>query len=397
MDEKILKQLNSDRSLLILLSMLENAKKKQKRFTLDQFSLQAYWQTKIEGYRTQAYTYANEIVNTIKDLELGKVERVSVNYLERLTWTVAESAIYASDISSEKADELKMAFDIVCRLRERKVTQPEQCGEEHDSTGCHRVYLSLAPVDWYMLEYINESFLEFIELEIKFDNKVTRNLDLIIDDYIDRFSKDRFLDNVPPDRKKRLPFKVQLELFLKYIEDLSFTKNKTYLSTSLAADEDDFEVVKMLLYLEWLGKIKVKSWVENGGWELEFAELPLKIDDVLPKEKRQLPSLTTLRDLHFDTSTAVFRFGDHSVEIGKNAIAQNELLEFFCKQKNLKEEVDYWDIGDSFSYSEKESSSRYRNAAYQVQKKIQLKTGIEDLFLTTRQTIQINPKYFKLA
>src|SRR5437870_5053405 len=104
---------NSDKNLLILHVLLEGFYRGQNVFTLEQFLKGDYW--KIGEIREEILDtndfgsvedlVLHQVIQIIDDLEIGKVQRVSVSDIYTLTEKIARDAVMKKD-----ADENDVAF-----------------------------------------------------------------------------------------------------------------------------------------------------------------------------------------------------------------------------------------------------------------------------------------------
>ncbi len=102
---------------------------------------------------------------------------------------------------------------------------------------------------------------------------------------------------------------------------------------------------------------------------------------------------SSFKETKFDFGISILYIGDQKIKITKHT-RQYEVLRIIFKDREkdwqfseIEEEIDR----ESKSYNWK----NLYNIVYQIDKNVALATGIKDFFITTTQSVKINPKYIK--
>ena len=113
-------------------------------------------------------------------------------------------------------------------------------------------------------------------------------------------------------------------------------------------------------------------------------------------EKLTLPELPNNSIPAFDEDRNILIIDNKEIKIRKFSDQYNLLKALFDNGLSNTWLFDELEEFNDFAYKPNlkiNSNQRLYNAAYQVSKKIALETGIKDFFMTTRQSISINPNY----
>lgn len=98
-------------------------------------------------------------------------------------------------------------------------------------------------------------------------------------------------------------------------------------------------------------------------------------------------------NLSFDEAKPVLQIGDKAVKIRKASDQFHLLRIMFEDKKDISKEWFYSEIAEKYDDEAKFDDKKFYNAAYQINKKIISDTGLRDVLITTKQSVQINPKY----
>lgn len=97
--------------------------------------------------------------------------------------------------------------------------------------------------------------------------------------------------------------------------------------------------------------------------------------------------------LQFDEERSRLQINEDEIKIRKFSDQYHTLRVIFETKEGVKQEWFFSEIADKIDeYARKNKDKKYYNAAYQINKKLE-SAGIKDFFITTRQSLKINPEY----
>ncbi len=246
------------------------------------------------------------------------------------------------------------------------------------------------------LEYVVTVGAPFIHIEVEFSNKGMKRLEQEMRDFLFTFASDDLIEREPNYREKRLYFSKQLENLVEYLKKFPEINGEVNIPFE-ALSENGFEFVKVVGVLEYLGKLKVRNWGDKSLWNTKFHQTPITVqsltpsddpDDVEEGEKKKLKS-----DLSFSEEKGVLTIGDKQAFFRKNSLQYHFVRIIFSEPKELGKQWFFSEIGEKYDSEEKHDDKRFANIAYQVKQRIAIETSIRDFFITTKQSVTINPKY----
>lgn len=97
-------------------------------------------------------------------------------------------------------------------------------------------------------------------------------------------------------------------------------------------------------------------------------------------------------DIEFDESKGKLRLNDKEIKFTKFSKQYNVLREMFRDEKETYKDWQLEEISDKMGEELFEWKKLY-DVVGEIQRKIAAKTGKEDFFITTTQSVKINPKY----
>lgn len=407
---------NVDVKLLIIHVLLEGFYRGQKKFTLAEFLKGEYWKieeiseeiTDTNDYGSVEDLVLKQTIAIINDLRLGTITAIKVNYISRLMEKAMEEAIKTKDDSHQNVEYytsvMREIYDLK-QLSDAKFKQDVETGQP-TSSYTHDAVLFKQEDYWRHLQFIAALSAPFIEIEIDFNDDNARLIHSNTSDFIDSFSQDDYIEHFPFYRQKRLYFSKQLENFYTYIKDFPVLNGYVNIPFSSLA-EPDFEVIKVMSYLEVTGRIKVRNWNDTNLWNVRFHTLPITLSTLMGEQsKSEKISIennsikpTPKLKLSFALQTAVMMAADSNgieYKIPVQGQVQKEVLRvIFRKPEKVHDDWSLYDISELLG-SDDVDVRAVKNALYQFNKKVQLKiTFVDKLFEVTQHTARLNPKYIE--
>ena len=404
---------NSDINLLTLHILLEGFYRGQNLFTLNQFIKGDYW--KIEEITeeikdTQDYGSAedlvlHQIIQIIRDLNLGKIKQIYVTDLYDLTESVVREALG----KKESTEDDVMYYAGVLReiqgletIRNKQVEEAVNSGKEFKYSRENMNKVHFTEDNFYRhIQFISAISAPFVEIEIDFNEKDCFALNTEIDELVQSFSQDDFLEKKPVYKAKRFYFTKQLENFYEYIKVLPEMDGYVNIPFS-ALTEQGFEVVKMLSFLERKERIKVRNWNDTELWNVKFHQVPITVASLFGRtktiEQSDFQELNeTKLNLSFSHQTGLMSLTDKrgsEYKINIQGQVQKEVLRVIFKNaENTYTEWSLYDISELLGGADVNERA-VRNAIYQFNRKVKLSIpSVENLFVLTKHSTQLNPKY----
>src|SRR3989344_4012698 len=264
----------------------------------------------------------------------------------------------------------------------------------------HRVNLETNAIASKHIGYLSSLAPSRIEIELTFIDYVAKEIHQEIEDYIISFSMDSFLEKVPTYRPKRYYFSKQLENFFGYISKLPVIDGVINIPFS-ALNEQGFEVVKILSYLETERRAKVSNWLDTEFWNVKFHITPITLASLLGQENKPHNKVTDQKlklNLSFSPKTGTMQIKDQDgkeYKIKVQGQVQKEVIRvIFLNPENIYEEWSLYDISELLGGSDDVNETAVKNAIYQFNRKVKLEIPqVENLFNLTKHSAQLNPKY----
>jgi len=395
---------NADIKLLTLNILLEGFHESKDIFTLDQFLKGDYWEIEeildeirdTKDYGSVHDMVLQQIIRIVNDLEMGKIKRVSVRNLSGLIDEVIREAVEEKGGTENEVMMYSSYIDEIYELKKLKDAE----GGEFDGRTWDRVDFSEDNFHKY-IGHLSQICSPFIEIEIEFNETSLLSVRESIDDYIKNFSADQFLEKKPVYRQKRFYFSKQIENFFNYIKQLPVFEGRVNIPFS-SLSEDGFEAVKMLSYLEKKDRIKVNNWNDTELWNVKFNKLPITLNSILGHMDDIEAQVVIIGSeiklsLSFSSQTSSMVIVDQD---GKENIiniqgqVQKEVLRVVFKNlENTYSEWSLYDISETLG-GDDVNEIAVKNAIYQFNRKVKLSIPeIDNLFILTKHSAQLNPKY----
>lgn len=347
-----------------------------------------------------------QVLHIIKSFGIGKVTKISVVGLSEALENMVREAVEAKP-RKEEVEDATMGFlgiiDAICDLKKQSDRQREAALKKKGEFDTKAWSYYHDRVDFTLddysrnLEYVVSSLARFIEIEIEFTENGTEELENAIRDYLLSFSQDDYLDKKPAYRETRYYFSKQLENFVAYINKLPVINGFVNVSFEVLG-EKGFEFVKVASYLERQGKIKVRNWGDENVWNIKFQNTPITVSSLVSKETKieNTDKIEILKkNLSFDETKSLLKIDEAIVKLQKNSDQYHLLRIIFENKDERSKQWFYSEIAEKFDALANLGDKKFYNAAYQINQKIARETGLKDVFITTTQSIQINPKYLK--
>lgn len=389
---------NTDVNLLVLHILLEGFYREQTTFTLDQFFKGDYWKIDeindeikdTNDYGSPEELVVNQILRIISDFELGTVKRISIGGLHDLTEWVVRQAVQAKSDSEDDVYYYTDAIEQIYALRQIKDAQNLKEKEE----GKPYSHITHDRLDFTAGEFgkhlngITKLCVPHIELEIVFNKEQIKKVGEAIKGYVMDFSKDGYLRMSSPYKPERLYFSRQLENFYNFIKDMPIMDGAIDIPF-FALTEEGFEVIKVLSFLAIQKKIDIRHWDDRKAWNVKFHVIPITRQGLISDQTKVNPD-NLKANLSFDEAKSIIQIGDKTVKIGRTTDQYHLLRIIF---EDIAAEWFYSEIAEKYDDEAKLGDKKFYNAAYQVKQKIIRDTGLQDVLITTNQSVRINPKY----
>jgi hypothetical protein len=405
---------NSDINLLTLHILLEGFYRGQNIFTLDQFLKGEYWKIDeitdeirdTQDYGSVEDLVLHQIIQIVRDLKLGKITRISVTDLYGLTEKVVREALDKKDSNEEDVmyytGVLREIQDFeAIRAKQREIEfQTNKEGMKFDRANANRVNFEEDNFHRH-IEYISAISSPFIEIEIAFNDKGSIELNKEIEDLLQCFSQDDFLEKIPAYKQKRYYFTKQIENFFEYIK--AFPEIEGYVNIPFSIlQEQGFEAVKIMSYLERQGKIKVRNWNDTEFWNVKFHQTPITLNSLLGQKNiiepiKEDKNQEIKLNLSFSPQTATMTITDQNnkeYRIKVQGQVQKEVIRvIFQNPKNTYTEWSLYDISELLGGNDVDETA-VKNAIYQFNRKVKLSIPeVKNLFELTKHSAKIDSKY----
>ncbi len=426
MDDETFDYFNIDINLLTLHILLEGFYRGKDIFSLEQFLKGNYWKIEEIAYEIRDTTehssvedlVLHQIIKIVNDLKIGKIKRVSITSTSSLLETVVEKAVKDKDTTSDNVlfytgiiEEIYNLKKIEDLERDKKFEIWEKKEKSKTTTNNSSELLKfISRVDFTTenfgkhFEYITAISAPFIEFEIEFDQKKVKEVNNDIEDYINSYYQDDYIESKPIYREKRLYFSKQIENFFEYIKKFPVVGDFINIPFS-SLSEQDFEVIKILTYLEKEKHIKIKNWNDIEMWNVKFHKIPITLSSILDQENTASITNTVNTqevklNLSFFPQTGTLVLTD---KIGKEykikvqGQVQREVLRvIFQTPKNTYTEWSLYDISELLGSKDVDRTA-VKNAIYQFNKKVKLNIPmVENIFELTKHSARLNPKFVKI-
>lgn len=124
-----------------------------------------------------------------------------------------------------------------------------------------------------------------LRVEIEFNRGNIEKILSILGEHFVAFCQDecryRQLENMV-----RLHFAKQIENFVTYINNLPIVGNGVVVPFDVLR-EKGFEFVKIAFLLHIEGKIDFQDWEDETAWNMEFSQVPITVDSLIPPENKR--------------------------------------------------------------------------------------------------------------
>jgi hypothetical protein len=229
---------------------------------------------------------------------------------------------------------------------------------------------------------------EYIYLRATFIDDEVKTIEKEIQTFLKDFSNDLLKDYQPDySLTSRLYFTKQIENFYAYLNTLPLIGNTINIPFTVLSNRD-FEVVKILKFLELNKKIRINKWSEDTFWKVDFINTPITIENLInntksPKQSKQKISIK------FNDGTLYFE--DKQFNFDKKQIQKDLLNTLFKKPKYNWSNDEIWEDWGEQDFKKK--TLKFYTASDEINKMIALETGIRDFLIKGTKQIKINPKY----
>lgn len=400
--------INKDLDLLFLLIFMEAFKAKKEELNFGDFFKGEYWdidQVSEEISDTNDYYSIPDMVIeqalfVFEDMRMGKVIEVGIdNTDEAAKDLLVEVAKIGPENAKKEAPAYYSSLEQLFFLSKQK--QDNLMAHFEKNPGSYNYDLVKDKSVFFTKErgYFRALQALFIDvpthilIRVAYDGARISEIEKEVVNYLDAFSKDQYIQDLPKYQEKRLYFAQQIENFYRYISKLNLIGDVINIPFTILT-ETGFEAVKILRYFEIKGVLKIR-WSDEGSWKVQFLKLPITPETLLgnfkgvetPQKQDKLKSA-----LSFNETTSELSVDGHTIKI--QGPDQKELLRIIFKDpKELKKEWFFSEIAEQYDFANDVNEKKFYNAAYQLNLKIAQKTPIKDCIITTKQSVQVNPKY----
>ncbi|NCB21028.1 MAG: hypothetical protein EOM88_03875 [Clostridia bacterium] len=268
-NEEIFEYFNTDANLLLINVLLEGFYRGENVFTLNQFIKGQNW--KIEAiikeisdtndYSSPDELVIHQLIKIIEDLKIGTIKRISVNNVSGVLGKIVKEAVLKKDSTEEDVWYYQAVFNEIFGLekyRDKNIETIMGKDKPFDSSLLKKIDFTTDNFSKY-LQILLSAIPEFVEIEVDYNDEYAKIAHKILDDYIDSFSQEIYIDKKPDYQVKRSYFSNQLENFYSYVKTIPEIKG--YINIPfLTLNDTNFEVVKILCYLEREKMLRVNYW-----------------------------------------------------------------------------------------------------------------------------------------
>ena len=391
--------------------MLESFYRGHNTFSLDQFLKGDLWKIDeiaeeikdTNDYGSVEDLVLQQVIQMIKDLHIGKIVRISVKDLSSLSEKIIREAVEEKNGTENEVMMYSAYIDEVYKLKALKDAQRVDMKDFHTEKW-NRIDFTEDNFHRH-IQYLSEIGSSFIEFEVEFGKNGPIEANEAIDDYIDNFCEDQFIEKKPLYRQKSIYFSKQIENFVEYIKRFPLIDGSMNIPFS-SLFEQGFEVVKVLSYLEKQKRLKVRNWNDTELWNVKFHKLPITVaslfgqEDTKDTEKTDNGKEIKLNlSFSLQTGTMILTNTDgKEYKIKVQGQVQKEVLRvIFQHPKNTYTEWSLYDISETLGGNDVDEKA-VKNAIYQFNKKVKLTIPqVENLFELTKHSAQLNPKYVSVS
>ncbi len=154
----------------------------------------------------------------------------------------------------------------------------------------------------------------------------------------------------------------------------------------------EFLFFHTIFALNRLNLIKILSLGSNWDYHEDYPVSYEARIRLLPSLLTQFGSKSEQYAIRFDTNKSRLYFKDKEIKIKKFSDQYHILRIMFENPKDLADEWFFSLVAEKYDSSGHFSDKKFYNAIYQINLKLG-RLGIDDLFITTRQSVKINEKY----
>ncbi len=276
--------------------------------------------------------------------------------------------------------------------------------------------------EYKMAEELFNKIMPYITIQIDPKSKGLTELYKDVNQYIFWFTEDKLSKRIYRKRIKNtevyvntntLTFQKHHEQFLRELERLSdkygaeFTMHNTFEKLVITLDDDEqaekyttreeyrrreFLFFHILFACASLKEIEIVSLGSN--WTFHEDQTPaynVKIK-LLPIVLEKFGLKTEKTTLKFDVEKSRLYVNGKGIKVKKFGDEHHTLRIIFENSKDLKDEWFFSRIAEKYDPEAHLEDKKFYNATYQINLKMG-RAGMEDLFILTRQSAKINPKY----
>jgi hypothetical protein len=398
---------NTDIKLLALRIVLESFYRGQNTFSLGQFLKGDYWKIEefsdeirdTDDYGSIENLVLQQVIQMIKDLNIGKIVRVSVKDLSSLAEKIIREAVEEKNSTENEVMMYSAYINEIYTLKSLKDAQRLDI-KDLNTEKWNRI--DFTEDDFHRnIQQLSQIGSSFIEIAVEFNKKGPIEANKAIDDYINSFSEDQFIEKKPLFRQKRFYFSKQIENFVEYVKRFPLIDGNMNIPFS-SLSEQGFEVVKVLSYLEWKKRIKVRNWNDTELWNVKFHKLPITVTSLFGQEdKNELNNSNENQEIKLNLSFSS-QFGTMTLtdqngkeyEIKIQGQVQKEVLRvIFQNSKNIYTEWSLYEISEILGQDDVDETA-VKNAIYQFNRKVRLTVPqVKNLFVLNIHSAHLNPIY----
>lgn len=341
---------------------------------------------------TSDYSSPNEYILShiirAEELNMLKVRQIGVQDLISIQYKVMNCAVKNDPRFPIEPDYYCMIIDELMEFKNLEKERNEKMVENGTFTSEEfrgpiffsgeytkhiRMLLDIAPENIYIRVTFIDEGIKRVEKELK--------------QYISNFSEDLFKDRKPEySETTRLYFSKQIESFYAYITNLSLVNSTINIPFS-ALESKDFEIVKILKYLELNKIITINKWDDEGFWKVDFTNTPITIESLVSKDSAK--NKNVFGKAKFVNGT--LHFHGKQLSFNKKQIQKDLLNTLFKKPGHVWSNDEIFEDWGEQDFQAK--TMKFYTASDLINKAIALETGIRDFLIRGTKQAQINPKY----
>lgn len=396
-----------DLDLLLLLILLEIAKSGRDHFYLSELFKGDYWDNEdfvSELWDTGDYdgmvdAVLGQAILMMGDLRIAKIDSVGIDDLKLAFDDLAVAINKADGKDPHFADSYGYiislyaeAFVIAKAERDREIEKDPTAFFKRASTEIIKMPIMCDP-DRFTKDLrglVLETPQRIITF-LKFEKGRVNDIEKEISRHIRFFSNDDAEEAFPYAGRKEY-FTKQIENFHGYLTKLQRINNVIHIPFDILK-ERGFSAVRILRHLQEKGVASLK-WTDKDYWRVSFADKDITVELLMGSIDRKTVAAPTNKILKtvldFNYERAELTVNGERVPI--QGPDQKELLRIiFANKEGWSAQWFFSQVAEEYDHADYFKTKKFYNAAYQINGRIAARTDVKKFFITTMQTVQVNP------